>query len=181
MVWIRALQNRPPSFFQRYLFHVSSPLVLCKGKIKLPLHRNPPVQGQITIYLWCHLACRVHYKTRPLCREPTFPCSVTGAARQRILKAYRLFPRALCEPLCCPALHPIPSNRGSLWLRCQLYFRFIGLKYLYHACQRLSTLFDKKVVRNFPASHLLPVHRRFSRAESATWRPTPLPGCRYFP
>lgn len=93
VVW-QALQNRLPSLFQSNVFHRSFPLLCCVRNKKLPLHRNPPVQGQITIYLWCHLACR-NYKLRPLCREPTFPCSVTGAARQRILRAMPVSP---CPP-----------------------------------------------------------------------------------
>ena len=93
VVW-QDLQNRLPSLFQRNVFHRSFPLLCCVRNKKLPLHRNPPVQGQITIYLWCHLACR-NYKLRPLCREPTFPCSVTGAARQRILRAMPVSP---CPP-----------------------------------------------------------------------------------
>ena len=179
VVW-QALQNRLPSLFQSNVFHRSFPLMCCVRNKKLPLHRNPPVQGQITIYLWCHLACR-NYKLRPLCREPTFPCPVTGAARQRILKALAFFPRALREPLCCPALRPIPSNRGSLWLRCQLYFRFIGLKHLYHTVPVLSTAFCKKLFKNWYLLLHSSLYRPLSRAGSAAWRPTPLPGCRCFP
>jgi len=51
------------------------------------------------------------------------------------------FPRALCEPFVCAAFRPFPSNGGSLWVRLQFYFRFIGLKHLYHIAGSLSTLF----------------------------------------
>ena len=120
--------------FIRLIFMLPSPLML---ENKTAPAQNLSCARADKTNLWCHLACRC-YVSRPLCREPTFPCSVTGAARQRILWITP-FPRALREPLCCPALRPIPSNRGSLWLRCQLYFRFIGLKHLYHTCGRLST------------------------------------------
>lgn len=66
------------------------------------------------------------------------PLPGNGGCRQRILWP-QPFPRALSEPLCCTALRPVPSLGGSLWLRLQFYFRFTGLKHLYHTGARLST------------------------------------------
>ena len=128
--------------------------------------------------LWCHLACCAINCTAAL-RRTNIPLPCNGGFRQRILSP--AFPRALGEPFIHSAYHPVPSIGGSLCVRLWFYFRFIGLKYLYHACPRLSTLFGKKVIRNFPALCLLPLHRRFFRAKSAASRPTPLPECRCFP
>ena len=123
VVW-QTLQNRLPSLFQSNVFHRSFPLLCCVRNKKLPLHRNPPVQGQITIYLWCHLACR-NYKLRPLCREPTFPCPVTGAARQRILKALAFFPVPSANHYAVPLCAPFPAT-GAL-CGCAVSFTFASL------------------------------------------------------
>ena len=53
-------------------------------------------------------------------------CPITLALRQRILRNHPVLP-ALGGPLCCPAFRSDLSLRNSLWMRCQLYFRFIGL------------------------------------------------------
>ena len=79
-----------PSLFHQV--HVPSPPL---SKTKLPLHRTSPVQGQIKQICGATLLAVLTIQSRPLCREPTFPCSVTGAARQRILKAVLLSP---CPP-----------------------------------------------------------------------------------
>ena len=57
--------------------------------------------------LWCHLACRC-YVSRPLCREPTFPCSVTGATRQRILRAMPVSP---CPPRTIVQTRSVPRSQ----------------------------------------------------------------------
>ena len=79
-----------PSLFHQV--HVPSPPLL---KTKLPLHRTSPVQGQIKQICGATLLAVLTIQSRPLCREPTFPCSVTGAARQRILRAMPVSP---CPP-----------------------------------------------------------------------------------
>ena len=76
-----------PSLFHQV--HVPSPPLL---KTKLPLHRTSPVQGQIKQICGATLLAVLTIQSRPLCREPTFPCSVTGAARQRILRAMPVSP-----------------------------------------------------------------------------------------
>ena len=70
-------------------------LLPLKSKTKLPLHRKSPVQGQIKQICGATLLAVQLSIARPLCREPTFPCSVTGAARQRILRAMPVSP---CPP-----------------------------------------------------------------------------------
>ena len=62
-------------------------------------------------------------------REANTPLPGNGGCRQRILGTLP-FPRALSEPFVCSAFRPVPSIGGSLWVRLQFYFRFIGLKYL---------------------------------------------------
>ena len=79
-----------PSLFHQV--HVPSPPL---SKTKLPLHRTSPVQGQIKQICGATLLAVLTIQPRPLCREPTFPCSVTGAARQRILRAMPVSP---CPP-----------------------------------------------------------------------------------
>ena len=79
-----------PSLFHQV--HVPSPPL---SKTKLPLHRTSPVQGQIKQICGATLLAVLTIQSRPLCREPTFPCSVTGAARQRILRAMPVSP---CPP-----------------------------------------------------------------------------------
>ena len=74
--------------FIRFMF----PLPHCQNKTALA--QNFSCARADKTNLWCHLACRC-YGSRPLCREPTFPCSVTGAARQRILRAMPVSP---CPP-----------------------------------------------------------------------------------
>ena len=166
-----------PSLFHQVHFHFPSPPLL---KTKLPLHRTSPVQGQIKQICGATLLAVLTIQSRPLCREPTFPCSITGAPGAGYWERGS-FPHALREPLCCPALRPIPSNRGSLWLRCQLYLRFISLKHLYHTVPVLSTAFCKKLFKNWYLLLHSSLYRPLYRAGSAAWRPTPLPGCRCFP
>ena len=129
----------PSLFHQVYLHVFLSPQ---SWKTKLPLHRISPVQGQIKQICGATLLAVHSIKTRPLRREPTFPCSITGAPGAGYWEQGP-FPHALREPLCLPALYPLPSVGDSLWLRCELYFRFIGLKHLYHKPVRLSTPFCK--------------------------------------
>ena len=81
-----------PSLFHQVHFHFPSPPLL---KTKLPLHRTSPVQGQIKQICGATLLAVLTIRSRPLCREPTFPCSVTGAARQRIPRAKPVSP---CPP-----------------------------------------------------------------------------------
>ena len=77
--------------FIRLIFMLPSPLML---ENKTAPAQNLSCARADKTNLWCHLACRC-YVSRPLCREPTFPCSVTGAARQRILRAMPVSP---CPP-----------------------------------------------------------------------------------
>lgn len=92
----RSVPRAPPSLFQQDRFHGHTlPVGPVRGKENCPRTEGSSVQGQIQFDLWCHLACRTVLLPRPLCREPTFPCSVTGAARQRILRAMPVSP---CPP-----------------------------------------------------------------------------------
>ena len=95
------------------------------GTKKLPLHRNIFCARAGSFILWCHLACRGN--TAATLRRANTPLPGNGGSRQRIRKARRPFPRALSEPFVCPALRPVPSLGGSLWVRRQFYFRFNGL------------------------------------------------------
>ena len=79
------------------------------------------------------------YGAAPL-RRTIIPLPCNGGFRHRILSP-AAFPRALCEPFVCPASGPTPSNGGSLCVRLQFYFRFIGLKLFNHIHFDLSTLF----------------------------------------
>ena len=86
--------------------------------------------------LWCHLACCAINCTAAL-RRTNIPLPCNGGFRQRILSP--AFPRALGEPFIHSAYHPVPSIGGSLCVRLWFYFRFIGLKHLYHTRACLST------------------------------------------
>ena len=97
-----------PSLFHQV--HVPSPTL---SKTKLPLHRTSPVQGQIKQICGATLLAVHSIKTRPLRREPTFPCSITGAPGTGYWERGP-FPHALREPLCLPALYPLPSVGDSL-------------------------------------------------------------------
>lgn len=102
---------------------VNTVILSVPGIKKLPLHR--PVAcaragtnscGATLLAVLCTAALRE--------ANTSLPCN--GGCRQRILRLLP-FPRALCEPLFCSALRPVPSIGGSLWVRLQFYFRFIGL------------------------------------------------------
>ena len=112
----RSCANRSADLFYKFRLAIALSSGSCSlspiAKNKTALAQNFSCARADKTNLWCHLACRC-YGSRPLCREPTFPCSVTGAARQRILRITP-FPRALREPLCRPALCPVPSPGGSL-------------------------------------------------------------------
>ena len=82
-----------PSLFHQVHFHVF--LSPQNQKTKLPLHRITPVQGQIKQIFGATLLAVLSITAQPLCREPSFPCSVTGAARQQILGAKPFSP---CPP-----------------------------------------------------------------------------------
>ena len=82
-----------------------------------------PVQGQEQI------SCGATLLAAPCAaalREANTSLPCNGGCRQRILRQLP-FPRALCEPFVCSAFRPVPSIGGSLWVRLQFYFRFIGL------------------------------------------------------
>ena len=94
-----------PSLFHQVHFHFPSPPLL---KTKLPLHRTSPVQGQIKQICGATLLAVLTIQSRPLCREPTFPCSVTGAARQRILRAMPVSP---CPPRTIVQTRSVPRSQ----------------------------------------------------------------------
>lgn len=76
--------------FIRFMF----PLPHCQ-KQNCPCTELLLCKGQIKQICGATLLAVLIIQSRPLCREPTFPCSVTGAARQRILRAMPVSP---CPP-----------------------------------------------------------------------------------
>lgn len=92
-----------------------------------------------------HLACRFRGR---LCRCKHTAGPVTLAMRQKILGKKSLSPcpqRSICRA----ALHPISSNRGSLWMRSRRYLRFNGLQWYLvvrikqHFCPFVKPFFKK--------------------------------------
>ena len=79
------------------------------------------------------LAARCISAARPLCREPTFPCPVTGAARQRILGPCP-FPVPSANHCAAPLCAPFPAS-GAL-CGCACSFTFASLVYSFYTTPR---------------------------------------------
>lgn len=98
------------SFNSRFFIDTCSPHGRCKNKTALA---QKYLCARADKNLWCHLACRT-ITAQPLCREPTFPCPVTGATRQRILKACACFPVPSVNHYAAPLCTPFPAKGLSV-------------------------------------------------------------------
>ena len=98
--------------------HIYAP---SKQKVLVPLRE----QGQKVDFCGTTLFA---VKTATSVRCQHTGCPLTLAMRQKILR-YSPFPPALGGPFAAPLFAPLSAMRNSLWMRLQLYFRFLGLPY----------------------------------------------------